>query len=276
MFANKIPGLSPTGKVILEEFAGVDGKIFEEASCMVFTNGSQYVPLPFTQDHKKRFEEDKGPNTGGMGAYGPCLITKGQENWIFENVVEPSIKTMNTREPMVGCLYIALYRDTTNDDAPWGIFEYNVRPGDPEVVPLALLLKSKNFYDLCKKCADREDISDIKLKWHPGVALTTVLANKEYPNKNEAYKANLGKPIYGLADPIFNQPWCMITHAATKNLNGQIVVDGGRTLGVTTLGKDIIEAHESNRQVLKEIHCDGLSWRNDVGYRDIQRLKATA
>lgn len=274
MFANKISGLSPTDKIMLEEFAGVGGKIFEEASCMVFTNGSQYVPLPFTQDHKKRFDGDIGPNTGGMGAYGPCLITKGQESWIYENIVEPSIKTMHKHEPMGGCLYSAIYRDTTAGHKPWGDFEKNVRFGDPELLPLALLLKSDNFYYLCKKCADREDISDIKLEWHPGVALTTVLANKEYPNKNDAYKANLGKPIYGLKNPIFNQPWCMLTHAATEYKDGQIVVAGGRTLGVTTLGKNIIEAHKLNQQALKEIRSDGLSWRNDIGYRDIQRLKA--
>ncbi len=259
--------------VVIEQFAGEKGVIHEEASCMVICSGMSYIPLIFSQDHKKEGEGDTGSNTGGMGAYAPCEITRGSEKWILNKIVEPTLKALNGK--LYGTLYIALIRNPGNDDWPFQILEYNARFGDPELQPIATLLNAPNFYEILKKSAQHEDLSNIKLDWHPGSAVCTVMANKGYPRKDDFYKSHLGKVIGGLDNPYFDNPWVTVFHAGTGfNEKGEFIVNGGRVLNVTTRGKDIIEAQERSLEAISNIKCDALRFRRDIGYRDIERFKA--
>jgi len=259
--------------IIIEQFAGENGIIHEEASCMVICSGRSYIPLLFSQDHKKEGEGDTGSNTGGMGAYAPCEITRGYEKWILKKIVEPTLKVLTGQ--FYGTLYIALIRNPGNKEWPFQVLEYNARFGDPELQPIAILMDATNFYHILKASAQHENLSDLKLNWHPGAALCTVMANRGYPRKDDFYQSNLNKLITGFDDPYFQQPWVTIFHAGTAlNEEGQIVVEGGRVLNVTTRGKDIIEAHQRCLEALSKIECEGLRYRSDIGYRDIERFKA--
>jgi phosphoribosylamine--glycine ligase len=261
-----------TNTVIIEEFAGEKGIIHEEASCMVICSGKSYIPLLFSQDHKKEGEGDTGSNTGGMGAYAPCEITRGYEKWILKKVVEPTLKVLNGK--FYGTLYIALIRNPKNKKWPFQVLEYNARFGDPEIQPIATLIDSPQFYRILKASAHHESLSKFKINWHPGAAVCTVMANQGYPRKDDFYKSNLNKPILGLDDPYFKNPWVTIFHAGTGlNEKGITTVDGGRVLNVTTRGKDIIEAHQRCLEALSKIKSDGLRYRSDIGYRDIERFK---
>ncbi|MHA1268031.1 MAG: phosphoribosylamine--glycine ligase [Candidatus Helarchaeota archaeon] len=259
--------------VIIEQFAGEKGVIHEEASCMVICSGRSYVPLIFSQDHKKEGEGDTGSNTGGMGAYAPCEITRGYEQWILTKIVEPTLKVLDGK--FYGTLYIALISNPSNGDWPFQVLEYNARFGDPELQPIAMLLDAPNFYDILKASALHEDLSDYRLKWHPGSAICTVMANKGYPRKDEIYQSHLGKVILGLDDPYFNNPWVTVFHAGTKqNKDGEFIIGGGRTLNVCTRGKDILDARAKCLEALAKIKCDGLRYRKDIGYRDVERFKS--
>ncbi len=259
--------------VVIEQFAGKKGQIHEEASCMVICSGLSYIPLIFSQDHKKEGEGDTGSNTGGMGAYAPCEITMGAEKWILEKIVEPTLKVLNGK--FFGTLYIALIRNPGNKEWPFQVLEYNTRFGDPEIQPIATLLDAPNFYKILKTSAQHEDLSSFELQWHLGSAICTVMANKGYPRKDDFYKSNLGKSILGLNDPYFNNPWVTVFHAGTGlNEKNDYIIDGGRVLNVTTRGKDIIEAHDRCLTAISKIQCDGLRFRQDIGYRDIERFKA--
>ena len=262
-----------TDTVVIEQFAGEKGVIHEEASCMVICSGLSYIPLLFSQDHKKEGEGDTGSNTGGMGAYAPCEITRGYEDWILEKIVKPTLKVLNGK--FFGTLYIALIRNPGDDIWPFQVLEYNARFGDPELQPIATLLDAPNFYQILKTSAQQEDLSNFELKWHPGSAICTVMANKGYPRKDDYYKSLLGTRILGLDDPYFKNPWVTVFHAGSGfNEKGELIVAGGRTLNVTTRGKDIIEAHERCLEALSKIKCDALRYRRDIGYRDIARFKA--
>lgn len=265
--------LQISNTVVIEQFAGEKGVIHEEASCMVICSGTTYVPMIFSQDHKKEGEGDTGSNTGGMGAYAPCEITRGYEKWILEKIVEPTLKVLNGT--LYGTLYIALVKNPGDEEWPFQVLEYNARFGDPELQPIATLLNAPNFYQILKTSAQHGDLSDYKLNWHPGAAVCTVMANKEYPRKTELYKSLLGKVILGLDDPYFNNPWVTVFHAGTGlNEKGEFIINGGRTLNITTRGKDIIEAHNRCLEAISKIKCDGLRFRRDIGYRDIERFKA--
>jgi phosphoribosylamine--glycine ligase len=259
--------------VVIEQFAGERGVIHEEASCMVIVSGTSYIPLIFSQDHKKEGEGDTGSNTGGMGAYAPCEIIREHESWVLNKIVEPTLKVLNGK--LHGTLYIALIKNPGNKEWPFQVLEYNTRFGDPELQPIATLMDAPNFYQILKAVAQKEDLSDYRIDWHPGSAVCTVMANKGYPRKDESYKASLGKVIQGLDDPYFSNPWVTVFHAGTSlNKKDEFIIDGGRTLNITTRGKDIIEAHKRCLEALSKIHCDGLRYRRDIGYRDIERFKA--
>ena len=259
--------------IIIEQFAGEKGVIHEEASCMVICSGTSYVPLIFSQDHKKEGEGDTGSNTGGMGAYAPCEITRGYEQWILDKIVEPTLKVLGGK--LYGTLYIALITNPGNEEWPFQVLEYNARFGDPELQPIATLLDAPNFYQILKTSAQHEDLSNFKLEWHPGSAVCTVMANKGYPRKDDIYKSNLGKVIAGFDDPFFKNPWVTVFHAGTGlNEKNQYIINGGRTLNVTSRGKDIIEAQKRCLEAISKIKCDGFRYRKDIGYRDIERFKA--
>jgi phosphoribosylamine--glycine ligase len=258
--------------VCIEQFAGVKGEIFEEASCMVICSGQSYVPMIFSQDHKKEGDGDTGSNTGGMGAYAPCEITRGHEEWVFERIVEPTLKALDGK--FYGTLYIALIKNPADEDWPFQILEYNARFGDPEIQPIATLLDAPNFYKILKASAQHEDLSNFEFNWHSGSAICTVMANKGYPRKDDYYKSLLKTPILGLNDPYFQNPWVTVFHAGTGlNEQDEFIIDGGRTLNVTTRGSDIIEAHNRCLEALSKIRCDALRYRHDIGYRDIARFK---
>jgi len=262
-----------TDTVIIEEFAGEKGVIHEEASCMVICSGKSYIPLLFSQDHKKEGEGDTGSNTGGMGAYAPCEITRGYEKWILKKVVEPTLKVLNGQ--FYGTLYVALIRNPGSKDWPFQVLEYNARFGDPEIQPIATLIDSPHFYRILKASAHHESLSAFKLNWYPGAAVCTVMANRGYPRKDDFYKSNLNKPIMELDNPYFKNPWVTVFHAGTGlNEKGAVIVDGGRVLNVTTRGQDIIEAHQRCLEAISKIKSEGLRYRPDIGYRDIERFKA--
>ncbi len=262
-----------TDKVIIEQFAGENGVIHEEASCMVICSGTSYIPLLFSQDHKKEGEGDTGSNTGGMGAYSPCEITRGYEKWILEKMVETTLKVL--KGEFYGTLYIALIKNPGDEEWPFQVLEYNARFGDPELQPVATLMNAPNFYSILKASALHDNLSAYKLKWHPGAAVCIVMANKGYPRKDDFYKSQLGKSIGGLDDPYFKNPWVTVFHAGSGlNEKGQVIVDGGRTLNVTTRGKNIIEAQQRCLEAVSKIKSEGLRYRRDIGYRDIERFKS--
>lgn len=259
--------------VVIEQFAGEKGEIFEEASCMLICSGMSYIPLVFSQDHKKEGEGDNGSNTGGMGAYAPCEITRGYEKWVLQQIVEPTLKSLNGQ--FYGTLYIALIQNPGNDEWPFQVLEYNTRFGDPEIQPIATLLDTPNLYEILKTSAQHEDLSNFKLNWYSGSAICTVMANKGYPRKDEIYKAQLGKIILGLDDTYFQNPWVTVFHAGTgTSEKGDLIIDGGRILNICTRGTNIIEAHERCLEAISKIKCDGLRYRRDIGYRDIERYEA--
>ena len=259
--------------VVIEQFAGEKGVIHEEASCMAICSGTSYIPLIFSQDHKKEGEGDTGSNTGGMGAYAPCEITLGYEKWILDKIVEPTLKVLDGK--LYGTLYIALIRNPGNEEWPFQVLEYNARFGDPELQPIATLLDAPNFYQILKASAQQEDLSNYELKWHPGSAVCTVMANKGYPRKDDFYKTHLKKTILGLDDPYFNNPWVTVFHAGTGiNEKSEFIINGGRALNIVARGKDIIEAQQRCLEAISKVKCDGLRYRRDIGYRDIERFKA--
>lgn len=243
-------------RVVVEECI-----IGEEASFMVFTDGKSVVPMASSQDHKRVFDNDEGPNTGGMGAYSPApVITKAMEDKIMYKVMWPVMKGLRSEGiKFKGILYAGLM---IKDDNPY-VLEFNCRLGDPETQPVLSRLDT-DLVEIAFGILD-EKLSDIEIRWKPEVAVCVVLSSKGYPGAYEK-----GKVITGLEN-IRGEDDTFVFHAGTVFNDNKVVTSGGRVLGVTALGNDIREAKEKAYRAIDKIHFDGMHYRKDIADRALKR-----
>lgn len=237
-------------KIIIEE--RLDG---QEASILALTDGSTIVPLETAQDHKAAFDDDQGPNTGGMGAYSPApLITPDLMDNIIRQILVPTIHAMKKRgRPFKGILYAGLM---ITHQGP-KVLEFNVRFGDPEAQPLLMRLKG-DLAQILMAVVD-EKLADLPpLEWDPRPAVCVVMAAEGYPGEYEK-----GRPIRGLEEAA-HVPETQVFHAGTGLRDGKVVTSGGRVLGVTALGEDILQAKLRAYQAVKCIRWDGAWCRHDI------------
>jgi len=229
----------------------------EEASYMVLTDGRHVLPMESSQDHKAAFDNDTGPNTGGMGAYSPApVITPQLEEDIIDHVMKPAVTAM----AQMGRIYIgALYAGLMIKDGKPHVLEFNARFGDPETQPLMMRLKSDLGEVLAATLEER--LGETSLEWDPRPAVCVVMASSGYPGFYEK-----GKVIEGLADAEAMED-VVVFHAGTKKRGDEIVTNGGRVLGVTAMGADIRAAIERAYAAVSKIHWDGVHYRKDIGAR---------
>ena len=243
-------------EVVVEEF--LEG---EEASLFVLTDGAHVVPLGGAQDHKRAFDGDNGPNTGGMGAYSPApVLTSAVTNLALTRIVRPTIAAMAARgTPYMGVLYAGLM---VTKDGP-KLIEYNCRFGDPECQVLMMRLKSDLAGALI--AAREGKLAGLNLEWKSEAALTVVMAAKGYPGDYAK-----GSIIRGL-DRAAAVPGVEIFHAATESKDGQWLATGGRVLSVTALGANVAEAQARAYAAVDKIDWPGGFCRRDIGWRAIAR-----
>jgi phosphoribosylamine---glycine ligase len=239
-------------EVVIEEF--LDG---EEASFFALVDGETTLPLATAQDHKRAFDGDQGPNTGGMGAYSPApIMTPKLCTRVMHEIVLPTVRAMKERgTPFKGVLYAGLM---VKDGAP-KLIEYNVRFGDPEAQVLMLRLKSDLLPALLATAEG--GLGHVALDWHDDAALCVVMAARGYPG---AYRK--GSEIRGLKAAAA-APNVQIFHAGTKRDGARITADGGRVLGVTARGRDIKEAQTRAYAAVDKIDWNEGFCRRDIGWR---------
>ena len=243
-------------KVVLEEF--LDG---HEASYFLIIDKSGFKFFGTAQDHKRVYENDKGPNTGGMGAYSPApIINKPLEKKIIEKIVEPTLKALKKNKQFYnGFLYVGLM---IIKNEPY-LIEYNIRMGDPECQVILPRLKT----DLVKiiRATSENKLKNIKISWKKTKSMTIVLCSKGYPNK---YKKNIKiKKIDNLK--LSKNEY--IFHAGTKILNNQIVSNGGRVLNVTVLGGSFKKIRKKILSILNKINWKQGFYRKDIGWKVISK-----
>lgn len=244
-------------EVVVEEF--LQG---EEASILFFTDGKAIYPLESAQDHKAIFDGDRGPNTGGMGAYSPApLITPELLRDIERDVLVPIVHALNTEGcPYRGVLYAGLMITSRGPQ----VLEFNARFGDPETQPILMRLKSDLVPVIRAILAGK--LEDVELEWDERPAVCLVIASGGYPGKYEK-----GKVIEGLAAAA-EVPDAFVFHAGTTvSKDGSVVTAGGRVLGVTALGQTIAEAQKRAYEVARLIHFDGAYYRTDIGSKALSR-----
>ncbi len=244
-------------RVVIEDF--LDG---EEASFIVVADGTDYVPLATSQDHKRVFDGDAGPNTGGMGAYSPApVVTEAIHARICRDIIEPTLAGMVAEgTPFTGFLYAGLMIDR---DGGAKVIEFNARLGDPETQPLLSRLRS-DLLALLDAAVDHQ-LARHEPSWDPRAALGVVMAAEHYPAspaKDDAING-LGKVPAGVK----------VFHAGTRLQAGEVLTSGGRVLCVVGLGDDIIDAQQQAYEGVKAIRWRGEHHRNDIGWRAIARLK---
>lgn len=242
-------------RIVIEEF--LQG---EEASFIAMVDGKNILPLATSQDHKARDEGDKGPNTGGMGAYSPApIVDDALHQRIMNEVMIPTVEGMAAEgAPYTGFLYAGVM--VTADGTP-KVLEFNCRFGDPETQPIMMRLHS-DLVDLCFAALEQK-LDRISVKWDPRVALGVVLAAGGYPND---YRK--GDVISGL-DKIEN---AKVFHAGTASDNGNIITSGGRVLCVCALGGDTLQAQQAAYAAVALINWADMQYRKDIGHRAIARL----
>ena len=237
-------------QIVIEE--RLDG---QEASVLAITDGRTIVTLPPAQDHKRAYDGDQGPNTGGMGAYCPApLITDDLLHRIEEQVLVPTVHAMKrSRRTFRGVLYAGLM--ITNQGPK--VLEYNVRFGDPECQPLLLRLQT-DIVDLLEATIDQRLDEIEPLRWDPRPAVCVVMASENYPGSYER-----GLAIRGL-DEAAHVPDVKVFHAGTTRHDGQVLTNGGRVLGVTALGSSIPAAKLQAYTAIKCIRWKGAWCRKDI------------
>ena len=246
-------------EVVVEEF--LRG---EEASFFALTDGEHILPLASAQDHKRVFDGDQGPNTGGMGAYSPApVLTPALEREVMARIIRPTVDAMRVRgTPYQGVLYAGLM---ITSEGP-KLIEYNCRFGDPECQVLVLRMKSDLLTALM---AARDGVLEtFDLRWFNEAALTVVMASNGYPG---VYKK--GSEIRGLAEAA-KVEGVEIFHAGTEARDGRIVATGGRVLSVSATGKTVREAQSRAYEAIARIDWPGGFCRKDIGWRAIARETA--
>ncbi|SFV65246.1 Phosphoribosylamine--glycine ligase [hydrothermal vent metagenome] len=237
-------------RVVIEEF--LTG---EEASFIVMADGKNALAMATSQDHKARDNGDKGPNTGGMGAYSPAPIVNDKlHKKIMTTVIQPTIDGMaKDNMPYTGFLYAGLMIDKQDNIK---VLEYNCRFGDPETQPIMMRLKS-DLVELCLLALNK-NLHNTIASWDNKTALGVVLSAKGYPNK---FKKN---EIITLPQTDSNNK---IFHAGTKLENSSILSNGGRVLCATALGKDVKLAQKNAYELVDKINWDGAYYRTDIGFK---------
>ena len=248
-------------RVVIEEF--LDG---EEASFICVVDGTHIQPMATSQDHKRVGEGDSGPNTGGMGAYSPApVVTDEIHQRIMSEVIEPTVKGMaNEGHAYTGFLYAGLM--IMSDGSP-KVIEYNVRFGDPETQPIMMRLQS-DLIELCNAAVEKK-LDQVTTSWTDQAALGVVMAAGGYPDDYAK-----GKTIDGIDNPDTGIVGVKVFHAGTTKKDDRIVTSGGRVLCVTALGNNVGDAQQKVYQYINNITWDGAFYRNDIGYRAIQRESA--
>ena len=249
-------------RVVAEELL-----VGEEASYLAIVDGEQVVPLASSQDHKRLLEGDKGPNTGGMGAYSPApVVTAEMEQRVLEEVIHPTVKGMVAEgRPFSGLLYAGLM---IVEGRPY-VLEYNVRFGDPECQPL-LLRMDEDLVPLLVAAAEGT-LRSRQMQWRPGVTCCVVMASYGYPGHYDK-----GIPIAGL-DGVQEDRSMVVFHAGTALVEGadgpQVVTAGGRVLGITGYGQDVVAAREHVYKTMETIRWPGVVYRRDIAHRAVARLR---
>lgn len=239
-------------RILIEEY--LQG---EEISFICMVDGEHVLPLATSQDHKARDNGDKGPNTGGMGAYSPApIVTEALHQRIMKEIITPTIMGMAIEGyPYRGFLYAGLMIDQQGDPK---VLEYNCRLGDPETQPILLRLRT-DLVDLCLATMSGT-LDTVQAEWNAQTALGVVLASSGYPNHYE-----IGHPITGLAEAA--RLAGKIFHAGTVRKTGQVVTAGGRVLCACSLGNSVREAHTRAYQLVEQIRWSNRYYRTDIGYR---------
>lgn len=242
-------------RVVVEEFL-----VGEEASFIVMVDGKNILPLATSQDHKARDNGDKGPNTGGMGAYSPApVVTPAMHDAIMEQVIIPTVKGMAAEgNPYTGFLYAGIMISPKGEPK---VLEYNCRFGDPETQPIMARLKT-DISTLCLAAIDGK-LDSVKAEWDPRFAVGVVLAAGGYP---EQYAK--GDVIKGLDEDIVDTS---VFHAGTRMQDSKVVTAGGRVLCVVALGDSVTSAQALAYQRVKTISWDKVYYRDDIGHREIAR-----
>lgn len=245
-------------RVVIEEF--LEG---EEASFIVMVDGKNVLPMATSQDHKRAYDGDKGPNTGGMGAYSPApVVTAEIHARIMNEVIMPTVEGMAKEgNPYTGFLYAGLMIAT--DGTP-KVIEYNCRFGDPETQPIMLRMQS-DLVELCQAALAGE-LDKVTAEFDSRASVGVVLAAGGYPSSYPK-----GDVISGLPT---EQPGLKVFHAGTKDIDGKVTTNGGRVLCATALGNSVTEAQQAAYELVKQIDWNGVQYRHDIAYRAIEREQA--
>lgn len=230
----------------------------QEVSLLAFSDGERVAPLIAAQDHKRVYDGDGGPNTGGMGAYAPAaVLTDTLRQDAIERVLEPAVRGMAAEgKPYRGVLYAGLI--LTNDGIK--TLEFNCRFGDPEAQVLLPLLDC-DLADVLQRCAEGR-LDPLLVRWRAGACVCVVMASAGYPGRYST-----GHPIYGIGQA--EALGCQVFHAGTKVADGQVLTSGGRVLGVTATGTDLVEAIDLAYAGVRAISFEGAHYRTDIGAKGL-------
>jgi phosphoribosylamine--glycine ligase len=245
-------------RVVIEEFL-----VGEEASFLAFSDGKTVLPMATSQDHKPIFDGDKGPNTGGMGAYSPApVVTPELFQQTMDEIMIPTVQAMASEgRPYKGVLYAGLMIK----DGRARVLEFNARFGDPEAQPLFMRMDG-DLVEIMDAVID-ERLDEVTLDWHDDASICVVMASGGYPGSY-----GKGEVISGL-DEADAMEDVKVFHAGTAEKDGQIVTSGGRVLGVTAKGKDIPEAIARAYKACDVITWDGAQYRSDIGAKALRFFK---
>ena len=246
-------------RVVIEECL-----VGQEASFMVITDGTTIIPLASSQDHKQVFDGDRGPNTGGMGAYSPApIVTEYLKKEIMKAIVTPTIKGLK-REGIIykGVLYVGLM---ISDNKPY-VLEYNCRFGDPEAQVILSRLKT-DLLEIAKTCTEERLNELITVSWIDGASVCVILAAEGYPG---SYKK--GEIIKGL-EHLREKDNIVVFHSGTSIYDEAVVTSGGRVLGITGIGNDIKDAIDKTYNAINQISWNGMHYRKDIGFKALNQDK---
>ena len=240
--------------IVIEEYM-----VGPEVSVLAFADGKTVLPMVSAQDHKRIFDGDKGPNTGGMGAYSPAPVyNEALSAEVNKTIIEPTIAAMAAEgTPFTGILYTGLM---LTEKGP-RVLEYNVRFGDPETQPIMVRMKS-DIVELFQACVDGK-LDEAALEWHDEAAVCVIMASGGYPASSEK-----GVPIHGLDDIAAEE--AIVFHSGTAEKDGEIVTNGGRVLGVTAKDATIKGAIDKAYAAVEKINFDHMQFRRDIGARALQ------
>ncbi|MCC3144594.1 phosphoribosylamine--glycine ligase [Halanaerobium sp. Z-7514] len=244
-------------KIVVEEY--LEG---EEATILSFCDGDNIVPMIPSQDHKPAYDGDKGPNTGGMGAYAPAPVVDAKMMAeIKEEIMEPTLAALKKEGvDFKGIIYFGLMINKGKAK----VLEYNVRFGDPEAQVVLPLLKS-DLIDIIEAVLENK-LGDLKIEWSTKKALCVVMASGGYPVEYEK-----GKKITGI-DSVEEKDDLIVFQAGTKAVDGELFTDGGRVLAVTALADDFAEVIKKAYQGVEKIHFEDFHIRHDIGHKALQRV----